>query len=426
MALSVLLIIVAVLGSAFISASETALLTVNKVRIRALANEGDKRAQSILGLTKRPERFFGAILLANNILQMALGAVATSVAISIGGNNGGVVAAATIGATALVVLFGELTPKTIAAVFPNPIALQVARVIYWLTRVSWPVVWVFALLPAALTRLLGGRDAMKSPTVTEKELRMLIDVGEEEGTVEKAQGKLLENIFRFGETEVRDVMTPRNDIVWVHADMTLGDFMSAYHKTAHSRFPVYDEDYDDVVGVLSIKDLMLAVSSGKLDPAQAVSKMARLALFVPETKHLDDLFRTMQQAGQRAALVVDEYGGVSGLITLSRVLERIVGRTGEEGSRPEQRFVTVDQDTFMVDGGLSLVEANDALNLGLPYGDYHTVAGFILEQLQRIPSPGDRVRYGDVRLQVAEIDGNRIAKVRVRRRPRNPEAASVA
>jgi putative hemolysin len=426
MALSVFLIIIAVLGSAFISASETALLTANKVRIRALANEGDKRAQSILGLTKQPERFFGAILLANNILQMAFGAIATSLAISIGGNNGGVVAAATIGATALIVLFGELTPKTIAAVFPNPIALQVARVIYWLTRLSWPVVWVFTLLPAALTRLFGGQDASKSPTVTEKELRMLIDMGEEEGTVEKAQGKLLENIFRFGETEVRDVMTPRNDIVWVHADMTLGDFMSSYHKTAHSRFPVYDEDYDDVVGVLSIKDVMLAVSSGKLDPAQPVSKMARLALFVPETKHLDDLFRTMQQAGQRAALVVDEYGGVSGLITLSRVLERIVGRTGEEGSRPEQRFVAVDQDTFVVDGGLSLVEANDALSLGLPHGDYHTVAGFILEQLQRIPSPGDRVRYGDVRLQVAEVDGNRIAKVRVRRRPRTPDAASVA
>lgn len=413
---------VAVIGSAFISLSETAVLAVNKIRIRHLAEGGDRRASKILGLSKEPEKFFGAILLASNIFTMLVGAVATSLAIRVWGNTGGVVAGATIAATAVVVLLGDLTPKSIAAVASERVALFVARPVYFLTRVSAPVVWVFTLLPRALTTLIGARDGLAGPPVTDSELRMLIGVGEAEGTVEHAQGAMLEKVFRFGETEVRAVMTPRTEIAWVRADTTLGEFLAGYHERPFNRFPVYEDDYDDVVGVLSVKDVFVAQATGTLDPSQPVTRMSREPLFAPETKQLDDLLAAMQQSGHRMAIVVDEYGGVAGLVTLTHVLEQIVGRTSDEGRRSEQGFVRVDENTFVLDGGMTVPEANDALGLSLPDGDYKTVAGFILDQLQRVPAQGDRVRYGGLRLQITEMDGNRVAKVSVRRQEQ-PSAA---
>ncbi len=428
MALSILLIVAAILGGAVISASETALLASSKIKLRARAAAGDKRAERVVSISKDPEKFFGAVLLVNNILQMLLGAITTSLAIKIGGNTAGVVAAATIISTAVIVLFGDLTPKTLAAVFPETVALAVARPLQVLTRITWPVVWGFALLPWAITKLLGGDPSRGAPTVTGREIRLLIDVGEEEGTVGRQAGVMLENIFRFGETEVRDVMTPRTDIIWVQADTTLKEFTDTYYEHAHIRYPVYDEDHDDVVGILSVKDVLAALSAGNLDWSQSVARMAREALFVPETKRLDDLFKLLQQSGHKMALIVDEFGSVSGVMTLNAVLEQIVGRTGEEGGKPAQRFVMVDENTLMLDGGMTINEANEALGLKLPEGEYNTVAGYLLEQLQSVPVVGDRVRHGEMRLQVAEMDGKRIAKVRVRRRAKtdSTESASAA
>ena len=300
------IIIVALVGSAFISLSETAVLVVNKIRMRHLAEGGDRRAARILGFSREPEKFFGAVLLANNIFNMLLGAVATSLAIRTWGNTGGVIAGAAIATTALVVIFGELTPKTLAAVASERVSLFVSRPVQLLTVISYPLVWVFTLLPRLLTNLLGGKEAMASPTVTLSELRMLIDVGEQEGTVEHAQGAMLERVFVLGETEVREVMTPRTGISWVHADTTLGEFMANFHRQPFNRLPVYDDDYDDVVGILSMRDVTVALSAGKLETALPVTRMAREPLFVPETKHLDDLFRMMQQGGHRMAIVVDE------------------------------------------------------------------------------------------------------------------------
>ncbi len=416
------IILIALLGSAFISLSETAVLAVNKIRMRHRAEGGDKRAARILSFSREPEKFFGTVLLANNIFNMLMGAVATSFAIRVWGNTGGVIAGATIAATAVVVMFGELLPKTLAAVASERVALLVARPVHVLSIISFPLVWVFTLLPRLLTNLLGGKEAMASPTVTQSELRMLIDVGEMEGTVESAQGAMLERVFELGETEVQEVMTQRTGIAWVHADTTLGEFMANFHRQPFSRLPVYDDDYDDVVGILSMRDVTVAYSAGTLDQALPVTRMAREPLFVPETKHLDDLFHMMQQGGHRMAMVVDEYGGVAGLVTLTRVLEQIIGRTGHEGRRPEQGFVTVDENTFVVDGGMAVADANEAMSLGLPEGEYETVAGFVLEHLQRVPAQGDRVRYAGLRLQVAEMQGNRITKVRIRKRVSGPAA----
>ncbi len=420
MTLSIIIIIIGLLGSAFISATEVALLGSRRFRISRLAEDGDQRADAVLKVLNDNERFFGTILLAGNIFNILVASVGTSLAITtIGGGEPSALStvAATIIATILVVVVGELTPKSVAALVAERWALNTARIILFLMRVSTPIVWAFTLPPRGIVKLAGGREALATPAVTSAELRLLIDQGEEAGTVEETQGTMLDNIFKFGELEVRDVMTPRPEIVWISADTTFSEFLATYRGNPHTRFPVYDEEHDDVEGILSVKDVMVSQAEDRLDPTQPVTLLMRPAMFVPETKRLDDLFEMMQESGDKIALAVDEFGGIAGLITLTRVVEQIVGRTGEEGSRPERRFIAVNENTFVVDGGMPIEEANDELALGIPEGEYETVAGFFLEQAQSIPAEGSRVRYGNLRMQVSEMQDNRIASVRIRKMP---------
>lgn len=416
MALSLTLIIFSLILSGIISGTETALVSVNKFRIRRLAGEGHHRAKMVMQLTTEHEKFFGAILLANNVVNILLASVATSLAINLWGNTGGVVAMSTVVTTALLVIFGELTPKSIAAIASERWSFFIARPFHILTVMTTPLVYVFTLLPKGIVHLMGGRQALDTPTVTEGELRMLIDMGEEEGTVGSRRGAMLEGVFRLTELDVRDVMTPRNEIVWVESGTRISDFLEYYRETQHTRFPVYEDDPDDVVGVISIKDVLRNIAENPSDLDQPVTRIMRNAMFVPETNKLNVLFRQFQQSGHKVALVVDEFGGIAGLVTLTRLLEQIVGRTGEEGGQAEERIVTLDENSYELDGGLSIDEANERLNLELPEGEYNTVAGFILEHLQRMPNQGERVRYENLRFLIAKVEGNKIMKVRVRRR----------
>ncbi len=418
--LSIIIIVFGLLGSAFISATEVALLGSRRFRISRLAEEGDQRADAVLKVLGDNERFFGTILLVGNIFNIMVASVGTSLAIAtIGGGEPSAISTivATIIATILVVVVGELTPKSVAALIAERWALNTARVILFLMRVSTPLVWAFTLPPRAIVRLAGGREALATPAVTSAELRLLIDQGEEAGTVEESQGTMLDNIFKFGELEVRDVMTPRPEIVWISADTTFSEFLSTYRDRPHTRFPVYDDEHDDVVGILSVKDVMVSQAENRLDPSQPVTRLMRPAMFVPETKRLDDLFEMMQESGDKIALAVDEFGGIAGLITLTRVVEQIVGRTGEEGSRPPRRFIEVNENTFVVDGGMPVEEANNELQMEIPEGEYETLAGFFLEQAQSIPREGSRIRYGSLRLQVSEMQNNRISSIRIRKMP---------
>jgi putative hemolysin len=370
------------LGSAFISATEAAVLGASRYRIEYRGEEGDKRAALVVRIFDQYEKFFGTILLV---------------------------------ATIAIVIVGELTPKTLAVVAPERWSLIVARPVLILMTVTWPVVFAFTLVPRGIIRLYGGKESLKSPIVTAGELRTLIDLGEAEGTVEENTGEMLENIFRFGEMEVRDVMTPRPEINWVQADITFGNFMNEYRKSPHTRFPVFDTDHDDVVGIFSVKDVLADLSEKNLDLDRPAINLMRQANFVPETKRLDDLFEEMQESGHKITLVVDEFGGIAGLITLTKLVEQIVGRTGEEGNKPERRFVTVNENTFVLDGGLEIGEANDELGLDIPEGDYETIAGFFLEQAQHMPEVGARVRFGNLRMQVGDMEGSKITSIRVRR-----------
>ena len=418
MTTSIIIIVIGLLGSAFISATEAAVLGASRYRIEHRGEGGDKRAQLVGRIFQQYEKFFGTILLAGNLFNVMVATVGTTLAIStIGGGEATLLStvAATAIATIVVVVVGELTPKTLAVVAPEQWSLITARIVLILMTITWPLVFAFTLVPQGILRLLGGKDSLESPIVTTGELRTLIDLGEAEGTVEENTGEMLENIFRFGEMEVRDVMTPRPEIVWIRSDATFGDFLRMYQVTPHTRFPVYDTDHDDVVGIFSVKDVMASLSQGNFNFDNTVVNLLRQANFVPETKRLDDLFEEMQESGHKISLVVDEFGGIAGLITLSRLVEQIVGRTGEEGNKPDRRFVMVNENTFVLDGGLEIGEANDELQLDIPEGDYETIAGFFLAQAQQLPKTGSRVRFGNLRMQVGEMDGTKITSIRVRR-----------
>ena len=418
MTISLSIILIGLLGSAFISATEAAVLGASRYKIEHRSEEGDKRAKLLIRIFDQYEKFFGTILLVGNLFNVMVASVGTTLAIAtIGGGEPTILStiAATGIATVFVVVIGELTPKTLAVVAAEKWALITARIVLIMMTASWPVVFAFTLIPRGIIQLFGGKESMASPIVTPGELRTLIDLGEAEGTVEENTGEMLDNIFRFGEMEVRDVMTPRPEIIWVSADATFGQFMDSYRLSPHTRFPVFDTDHDDVVGIFSVKDVLGSISESKLDLNRPVINLMRQAHFIPETKRLDDLFDEMQESGHKISLVVDEFGGIAGLITLTRVVEQIVGKTGEEGLKPDRRFVTVNENTFELDGGLEIGEANDELGLEIPEGDYETIAGFFLEQAQHLPTIGSRVRFGNLRMQVAEMEGSKIVNIRIRR-----------
>ncbi|MBM01629.1 MAG: hypothetical protein CL762_02785 [Chloroflexi bacterium] len=417
---SIIIILILLLLSALISASEASIIAVNKIRIKHLSQEGSRRAKVIQKIQENFEDFFATILFIGNLLNITVATVGTSLTIKlIGENSVTAVVIASIVTTIVIVVIGELTPKALSTIKPEKWALVTSDMVNFLMKITRPVVFIFALIPKSLNTLFKSKDDESDPLVTSGELRMLIDVGEEEGTVNLDQGEMLENVFRFGETEAKEIMTPRNDIQWIHYETSLKDFLNKYKDHPHSRFPIYDDDYDDVVGILSTKDVMTSLASKKINEKDIVNSIMRTPLFVPESKRLDNLFTLMRKTGNKISLIVDEFGGISGLITLTTLIEQIVGSTGEEGIRPKEKFITLGADTYEIDGAMTIDEANDQLSLNIPEGDYETIAGFIIENYQKIPEIGDKTSYDNLRITISEKQGSRISKVRVRKRPDN-------
>ena len=406
--------------SALISASEASIISVNKIRIKHLSQEGSRRAKVVLKIQENFEDFFATILFIGNLLNITVATVGTSLTINlIGENSVTAVVIASIVTTIVIVVIGELTPKALSTIKPEKWALITSDIVNFLMNTTRPLVFIFALIPKSLNKLFKSKNDDSNPLVTPGELRMLIDVGEEEGTVKIDQGEMLENVFRFGETEAKEIMTPRNDIQWINYETSLRDFLEKYKNHPHSRFPIYDDDYDDVVGILSTKDVMTSLASGKINEKEVVNSIMRAPLFVPESKRLDDLFTLMRRTGNKISLIVDEFGGISGLITLTTLIEQIVGSTGEEGIRPKEKYISLGANTYEIDGAMTIDEANDQLSLNIPEGDYETIAGFIIENYQKIPEVGDKTSYDNLRITISEKQGSRISKVRVRRRPEN-------
>jgi putative hemolysin len=279
-----------------------------------------------------------------------------------------------------------------------------------------PLVVVMAAAPGLLSRMLFGEGAGKGQTVSEMELRMLIDIGAEEGSVEEAEAELLDRVFHFGDRRVNEVMIPRTEVVWLRRDTTIKEFYDVYMQAPHSRFPVYEGSHDNVVGIVNIKDVLRGIAEKTLAEEDSVAMAMRPALFIPETKFVGSAFFEMQRAGHQMAVVVDEYGGTAGIVTLEMLLEELVGYVSDELRRHEEEFVEVDDRTVQLDAGMSVLDANQELDLDLPEGDdYETVAGFVLSKLGHVPAEGEQFTHNGLKIAVVKVDGNRIDEVQITR-----------
>ena len=412
--------------SAFFSSSEAAFLSLQRTRIAHLLSEGVPGARRVANMLNEPERLLSTILLGNNLVNVAFSAVITVVVVKrveiIAGkeNEGiGVVIATMLGTITLLVL-GEVIPKTIAVRNSERIAFLYSYPLKWGEYLLFPFVVVLQWITKMFSSRVGGAQD-DQPSITEGELSTLIDIGVGEGEFEQEEAERLKGVFRFGDRQVRDVMTPRTEIVFVQRGSTVKEFLATYAEHSHTRFPVYWDTTDNVVGVLSLKDIMRSLAVNDLKDEDSVTDVIRDVHFVPETKRIAELFDELRRSGNQMAIAVDEFGGVAGLVTLKQLIEDVMGRVGEEGVGAEEEMTLVAQDTYEVDGGMSIDEARDRLELDMEEGDFETVAGWALERLGHIPAVGETFEADGLAVEIIEMDNLKIETLRLTKNSRSTE-----
>jgi putative hemolysin len=400
---AVILFVAGLASYALVNAIEIAVVASNRLRVKAAADAGSRRAQALAKLKNEQETFFGVIVILQNLAVFLVSTAGTVVAVDLFGSWGFFFSLIAI--PLISTEFGEYTPKVIASRAAERIAFLVALPVQALVFIMRPLISALAVVPNALSR--GG----VTQTVTEAELRMLIDIGAEEKTIGEDEAELLDRVFHFHDRRVNEIMVPRTDVVWLEQDATLAEFYAEFRETPRTRFPVYDDTIDNVVGIVNIKDVLLALSAGELSDDAPLKSVIRPAAFIPETKLVSELFYELQEQGQQMAVVVDEYGGVAGIVTLELMLEEMFGSVTDELGVVVQEFSEIDDRTTRVDGGMSIYDVRDELEVDLPEGDYETVAGLVLEKLGHIPRQGETVQLNGYRLTVADVQGVKIASV---------------
>jgi CBS domain containing-hemolysin-like protein len=290
--------------------------------------------------------------------------------------------------------------------------LTFARPIQLISWLLTPFVFVLSWIAFSFTKLVGGTPIPRS-LVSEEEIRTMISVGHREGTVEKEAAKMLHNVFDFGDRMAREVMVPRPEVVFIERGTKIADFLAIYAQNPLSRFPVYQEMRDNVVGILSVKDVLMAQAKGTINDETTIDDLVRPAHFAPESKLISDLFVEMRDRNCHLCVVVDEFGGTAGIVTLTQLVEEVVGPLGDEMAITEKDYEVINEYTFQIDGGMRIEEANEEMSLELPEGDYETVAGFILHLLQRIPRQGEQLRYKGLKLVITKMHGVKIGEVLV-------------
>ena len=401
-------LLICLLLSAFFSSSETAFISLQRIRLEHMVNTKVRGAGRVARMIERPEKLLSTILLGNNFVNVAAAALGTVLAVHFWGEQG--ILIATIGVTILLLIFGETTPKTIATQHAEKLSLIFARPIEAISWLLTPFVIALGWIASGFSKLAGGTPVPRS-LASEEEIRTMISVGHKEGTVEKDEAEMLHKVFDFGNRPVREAIVPRTEVVWVEKGTKLADFLDIYAQSPLSRFPVYEDNMDNVVGILSVKDVLMAVAKGAINNESTIDDLIRPAYFTPESKRISELFTEMRDKNYRMTVVVDEFGGTAGVVSLSRLVEEIVGPVGDELAAAEKEYEAINEYTFQIDGGMRIEEANEELGLELPEGEYETVAGFVLDLLGHIPKPGQRLKYKDLKLVITEMRGVKIEKI---------------
>jgi putative hemolysin len=412
-------IVLLIAGVGVLGASEVSITRVNRVRAYRFVEEKRRGASSLSKVAENPAPYLNVVLLLTLLATIGGTTIATSLAVRLFHGAGEIVATAAM--TLLLFVFAEVTPKTFAIQQTDRVALVLAPLIVALGRLVGP-------LAAGLVKLanviMPGKGLPQGPFITENEIRALAQVASDEEQIEEEEKELIHSIFEFGDTIVREVMRPRPDIVAVEADKTLHDVQALVLRHGFSRIPVFQEDLDNVVGFVFAKDVLKALYQGQAD--MPLTDIVRPAHFVPESKKVADLLREMQQEKFHIALVTDEYGSVSGLVTLEDLLEELVGEITDEYDREEPPVVDLGNGAYRVDGRLGIDEVNELLDTELPDEEWDTVGGLMLGLLGSIPEQGEEVTYQDLVFKAEKVNGRRIAKVLITRKPEDAEQPSPA
>ena len=404
-----ILIIIFIGLSAFFSSSETAFLALQKVRLEHLVSTKVKGARLVAGMLAKPEKLLSAILLGNNLVNTATAALVTALAVATWGEQG--ILIATVIITVVILIFAETTPKTFAARHSEKMALFYARPLGLVSWLFTPFVVALSWIASGFARIFGGIPISRT-LASPEEIRTMISVGHKEGTVEAHEARLLHKVFEFGDRPVHEVMVPRPEVIAITEDSRLSDLLALYAENPMSRFPVYKENMDNVVGVLSVKDVLMALARGTATEESTIDDLVRPPYFAPESKHIDELFTEMRDENYRMTVVVDEYGGTAGIVTLTRLVEEIVGEVGDELAGVEKDYEIINEYTFQIDGSMRIDEVNEEMALDLPEGeDYETVAGFILSLLGHIPRRHEQLRYKGLKMVITEMKGLKIEQI---------------
>ena len=411
--ISAVLIAIFILFSGFFSSSEAAFLSLQRTRLTYLVNNNVPGAKRVQDMINNMDRLLSTILLGNNLVNVAFTALVTALAVNWLGEGPLALTAATVIGTTVLLILGEIIPKSVAVKKSEKMTFLYARPLKMVELSLYPVILFLQWLSRATQTIFGNEANDEDPAVTEGELRMLINIGESEGSVDSTEAARLQRVFSFGDRQIQEIVTPRPEIVWIEKGCTLGEFLAVHAKHSHTRFPVYEGSTENILGVISNKDAIVGMSKDDLRPNDDVSGYLRPAFFAPETNTISSIFDEMQKAGHNMVLTVDEFGGIGGLATLKQLLGVIVGDIGDDGSAPEEELIEIDDHTYDVNAGMAIAEINDEIGIEIPEGDYQTVAGFILSELGYIPEIGEVVEHGRLRFVIQKMSGVKIELVQL-------------
>ncbi|MDM8211598.1 HlyC/CorC family transporter [Mediterraneibacter glycyrrhizinilyticus] len=403
-----IILIILLMLSAFFSSNETALTTVNKIRLRSLADDGNKKAAMVLDITENhTSKMLSAILIGNNIVNISASSLSATLAYAFGGY---MVSIATAVLTVAILVFGEITPKNYATINAEKISMRYIRIIRFFMTIMTPVIFIINLFSRGIMFLLRVDPAAAKKVMTEEELRTIVDVSHERGVIESDEKEMINNVFDLGDADAKDIMVPRVHVTFADVNSTYDELIDIFREDKFTRLPVYEDSQDNIVGIINMKDLLLC----NRDESFNIRDIMRQPHFTYEYKSISELLVEMRESTFNIAIVLDEYGEMAGLITLEDILEEIVGEIHDEYDEQEDQFYQLSDREYVIEGAMNLDDVNERLQTGFSSEDYDSLGGFIIEHLDRLPELNDEVVTEDgIRLVVETLDKNRIESVHV-------------
>ncbi|MFI3209653.1 MAG: hemolysin family protein [Peptostreptococcaceae bacterium] len=400
---------VLLVGSGFFSASETALMSLSKIRMRHLQDEGVKGAKLVSKLLDNPKTLLSSILIGNNVVNIAATSISTSLFMELLGVNGVPVATAVM--TILVLIFGEITPKTIAANNSEKVSIFVSKPIQFFIFILKPVVFVFNIITSIIFKILGVKDKGAQPYITEEELKTMVNVGHEEGVLEMEEREIINNVFEFGDMQAKEAMIQRLDMICIDVFTKYNELMQIFKEEQFSRIPVYEDNVDNIIGIVNIKDIIF-LSDEEVNNFDVRTYM-REAFVTYEFKKIAQLLEEMKKDRSQMAIVLDEYGGTAGLVTIEDLVEVIVGDIEDEYDEFDDEIQVIKEDEYIIDGSAKISDVNELIGTKLESEEFDSIGGYIIGHLNRFPEENEVIEEGNIKFCIEGIDKNRIKKIRV-------------